>query len=60
MQVQSMFFKRTASMKLDDPVLQRNMKQAKGKFVDGRARSLTEIDNWEAIRAHAALSLILI
>ena len=54
MEVQSMFFKRTSSMKLDDPVLQRNMKQAKGKFVDGRAKGVAEIDNWEAIRTHAA------
>ena len=54
MQVQSMFFKRTASMKLDDPVLQRNMRQAKGKFVDARAKGVAEIDNWEEIRAHAA------
>jgi L-lactate dehydrogenase complex protein LldF len=49
-----MFFKRTASMKLDDPVLQRNMKTAKGKFVDGRAKGVAEIDNWEDIRTHAA------
>jgi L-lactate dehydrogenase complex protein LldF len=54
MQVQSMFFKRTASMKLDDPVLQRNMKTAKGKFVDGRAKGILEIDNWEDLRTHAA------
>jgi L-lactate dehydrogenase complex protein LldF len=54
MQVQSMFFKRTASMKLDDPVLQRNMKNAKYKFVEGRAKGVAEIDNWEAIRTHAA------
>ena len=54
MQVQSMFFKRTASMKLDDPVLQRNMRAAKGKFVDGRAKGVAELDNWEAIRTHAA------
>ena len=44
MQVQSMFFKRTSSMKLDDPVLQRNMKKAKGKFVDLRAKSVVEIE----------------
>ena len=49
-----MFFKRTASMKLDDPVLQRNMKTAKGKFVDGRAKGILEIDNWEDIRTYAA------
>jgi L-lactate dehydrogenase complex protein LldF len=54
MQVQSMFFKRNASMKLDDPVLQGNMRRAKGKFVDGRARAVVEIDNWEALRTHAA------
>ncbi|MGZ5111110.1 MAG: LutB/LldF family L-lactate oxidation iron-sulfur protein [Usitatibacter sp.] len=54
MQIQSMFFKRTASMKLDDPVLQRNLKTAKGKFVDGRAKGMAEIDNWEDIRTHAA------
>jgi L-lactate dehydrogenase complex protein LldF len=53
-QVQSMFFKRTSSMKLDDPVLQRNLKHARGKFVDGRAKGVAEIDNWEAIRTHAA------
>jgi L-lactate dehydrogenase complex protein LldF len=54
MQVQSMFFKKTASLKLDDPVLQRNMRQAKSKFVDGRAKGVAEVDNWEAIRTHAA------
>ncbi len=54
MQVQSMFFKRTSSMKLDDPVLQRNLRTAKGKFVDGRAKAITEVDNWEDIRTHAA------
>ncbi len=54
MQVQSMFFKRNSSMKLDDPVLQRNLKRAKGKFVDLRAKSIVEIDNWEDIRTYAA------
>jgi L-lactate dehydrogenase complex protein LldF len=54
MQIQSMFFKKTASMKLDDPVLQRNMKTAKGKFVDGRARGILDVDNWEDIRTYAA------
>ncbi|HXN15311.1 MAG TPA: LutB/LldF family L-lactate oxidation iron-sulfur protein [Usitatibacter sp.] len=54
MQVQSMFFKRTASMKLDDAVLQHNLKKAKGKFVDGRIKAVAEVDNWEAIRTHAA------
>ena len=54
MQVKSMFFKQTASAKLNDAVLQRAMKNAKGKFVDGRAASVATIDNWEAIRTHAA------
>lgn len=54
MQVQSMFFKETASLKLNDAVLQKAMKKAKGKFVDGRAESVATIDNWEAIRTHAA------
>ncbi len=54
MQVQSMFFKETASLKLNDAVLQKAMKKAKGKFVDGRAASVATIDNWEAIRTHAA------
>ncbi len=54
MQVTSMFFKQTASAKLNDAVLQKAMKKAKGKFVDGRAESVATIDNWEAIRTHAA------
>ena len=54
MQVQSMFFKQRASAKLDDAVLQRNMKKAKGKFVDLRARAVAEVDAWEAVRTHAA------
>jgi L-lactate dehydrogenase complex protein LldF len=54
MQIQSMHFKATASEKLNDAVLQKAMKKAKGKFVDGRAASVALIDNWEAIRSHAA------
>ena len=54
MQVQSMHFKQTASAKLNDAVLQSALKKAKGKFVDARATSVAEIDNWEAIRTHAA------
>jgi L-lactate dehydrogenase complex protein LldF len=49
-----MFFKRTASMKLDDPLLQNNMRQLKSKFVDGRAKAIAEIEDWEEIRSHAA------
>ena len=54
MQVNSMFFKETASVKLNDAVLQTAMKKAKGKFVDGRAVSVATIDNWEEIRTYAA------
>ena len=54
MQVQSMFFKQTASVKLNDAVLQRVMKKAKLKFVDGRAEGVALIDNWEDIRTYAA------
>ncbi len=54
MQVQSMFFKKAASAKLGDALLQANMKHAKGRLVDGRAKVVGEIENWEAIRTHAA------
>jgi L-lactate dehydrogenase complex protein LldF len=54
MQVQSMFFKRTASIKLDDAVLQHNMKKARSKFVDGRAKGMLDLDNLEDIRTAAA------
>ena len=49
-----MFFKETASLKLNDAVLQTALKKAKGKFVDGRAASVATIDNWEEIRTYAA------
>ena len=55
MQVHSMHFKQTASGKLNDAVLQNAMKKAKGKFVDGRAASVAEVDNWQDIRTHAAM-----
>ena len=54
MQVQSMHFKQTASAKLNDAVLQTALKKSKGKFVDGRALGVAQIDNWEDIRTHAA------
>jgi L-lactate dehydrogenase complex protein LldF len=52
--VQSMFFKQTASAKLNDAVLQRNLKKAKSKFVDGRAKGVAELDNFQEIRSYAA------
>jgi L-lactate dehydrogenase complex protein LldF len=54
MQVQSMFFKKAASAKLGDALLQANLKHARGRMVDGRAKVVGEIENWEAIRTHAA------
>ncbi|QJR12423.1 Lactate utilization protein B [Usitatibacter rugosus] len=54
MQVKSMFFKQSASMKLQDPVLQESLRKFKGKFVEARARAVAEVDAWEAVRAHAA------
>ena len=54
MQVNSMHFKATSSQKLNDAVLQTAMKKAKGKFVDGRAAAVAEIDVWQDIRTHAA------
>ncbi len=54
MQVQSMFFKQRASEKLGDELLQGNMRKAKGKFVDGRAKAVAEFGVWEEVRSHAA------
>src|SRR5512139_3507456 len=54
MQIQSMFFKQRASEKLDDALLQGNMRKAKGKFVDGRAKAVAEFGVWEEVRSHAA------
>ncbi len=54
MKITSMHFKETASLKLNDAVLQTVMKKAKGKFVDGRAAAVKEIDVWQDIRSHAA------
>ena len=54
MQVTSMHFKATSSMKLNDAVLQAALQKSKGKFVDGRAAAVAEIDVWQDIRTHAA------
>ena len=54
MQVQSMHFKRRATEKLEDALLQSNMKKAKGKFVDGRAKAVAEFGPWEELRSHCA------
>ncbi len=54
MRVQSMFFKRRATEKLGDELLQSNMRRAKGKFVDGRAKAVAEFGVWGEVRTHAA------
>ena len=53
MEVRSMHFKANASAKLADADLQRNLRTAKGKFVDKRAISIREIDDFEGTRAAA-------
>lgn len=53
MQVKSMYFKRSVAQKLDDPVLQDNLRQAKGKFVDKRAAAILELDDFEGTREAA-------
>jgi L-lactate dehydrogenase complex protein LldF len=47
MQVQSMFFERKASEKLNDPRLQENLKRLSSKFVNARATSILELEDFE-------------
>ncbi|MGH8459325.1 MAG: LUD domain-containing protein, partial [Nevskiales bacterium] len=54
MQVTSSQFKQTASQKLADPKVQKALKNAKGKLVVARAKSILELDNFEEIREAAA------
>src|SRR5882724_13438933 len=54
MQVTSQQFKQAASQKLADPKVQKALKNAKGKLVVARARSILELDNFEQIREAAA------
>jgi L-lactate dehydrogenase complex protein LldF len=49
-EIKSMHFKANASVKLADVVLQGNLKQAKNKFVDSRAKAITELDDFEGTR----------
>ncbi|MBU0783290.1 MAG: iron-sulfur cluster-binding protein [Gammaproteobacteria bacterium] len=53
MQVQSMFFERKASEKLNDPRLQENLKRLSSKFVNARATSILELDDFEGTRSAA-------
>src|SRR5258708_20205824 len=54
MQVSSNQFKQAASRKLADPKVQKALRNAKGKLVIARARSILELDNFEEIREAAA------
>ena len=53
MQVASMYFKERAHVKLHDVQLQYNLRKIKGKFVEKRKVSLTELDDFEATREAA-------
>jgi L-lactate dehydrogenase complex protein LldF len=53
MQVQSMFFERKASEKLNDPRLQENLKRLSSKFVNARATSILELEDFEGTRSAA-------
>ena len=50
MEVRSMHFKARVADKLNDPVLQANLRVSKGKFVDKRAESIRELPEFEATR----------
>lgn len=54
MQITSNQFKQAASRKLADPQVQRALRNAKGKLVVSRAKSILELDNFEDIRDAAA------
>jgi len=54
MQVTSMHFKATASVKLRNANLQAALQRLQGNFVRGRAQRVAELDNFEAIRDAAA------
>jgi len=54
MQVLSNQFKQAASLKLADAKVQKALRNAKGKLVVARSRSILELDNFEEIREAAA------
>jgi L-lactate dehydrogenase complex protein LldF len=53
MRVQSMFFEAKASEKLADSRLQENLKRLSSKFVNARATSITELEDFEGTRSAA-------
>jgi L-lactate dehydrogenase complex protein LldF len=54
MQITSMHFKATASVKLSNANLQSALKRLQGNFVRGRADRVAELGNYEEIRSAAA------
>jgi L-lactate dehydrogenase complex protein LldF len=50
MQVASMHFKERAHVKMNDALLQQNLKKMQGKFVAKRRSSITELDDFEGTR----------
>eukprot|EP01030_Chromulinospumella_sphaerica_P009930 gene9930-9738_t len=48
-----MFFERKASEKLNDPRLQENLKRLSSKFVNARATSILELEDFEGTRSAA-------
>ena len=54
MQITSMHFKATASVKLRNANLQAALKRLQGNFVRGRAERVAELGNYEEIRSAAA------
>src|SRR3954466_1323353 len=54
MRVSSNLFKQAASAQLANPGVQKALRNAKGKLVVARARSILELDNFEEIREAAA------
>ncbi|MEO7726280.1 MAG: LutB/LldF family L-lactate oxidation iron-sulfur protein [Burkholderiales bacterium] len=54
MQVASMHFKARAGVKLADVKLQAALRKLQGNFVKGRADRVAELEDYEALRTHAA------
>lgn len=53
MELRARRFKQSAAAALANPVLQANLRKAKGKFVDKRAMAIREIDDFEGTREAA-------
>ncbi len=53
MHIATMYFKERAHVKLNDDLLQYNLKKSKGKFVGKRAEAILELDDFEGTRSAA-------